>query len=92
MTNDLSTVWADFGWWLMPDGRRRLLSWNAATHELKFWSLNRQEEEEDKKERRLVVAVIHHEDEVRRLLDGWSDHNDTREGLAWLAQRLEGCR
>lgn len=86
MTNDLSTIWADFGWWVMPDGARRLLSWNAATHELKLWALD------PTRKKDTILAVIDTEDEVRRRLDGWSDHNDTREGLAWLAQRLEGCR
>ena len=86
MTVDPSTIWADFGWWLMPNGTRRLLSWNAATHELKLWSLNPTSKED------AIFAVIDTEDEVRRRLDGWQDHNDTKEGLSWLAGRLEGCR
>lgn len=79
------TVWLDSGWWVQPDGQRRLLSWNAETKELKFWGLDRCQDD-------LVLAVIDTEDEVTRRLEGWADHNDTREGLAWLAQRLEGCR
>lgn len=81
MTPDLSTVWRDAGWWVQPDGTRRLLSWNAATHELKFWGLDRRQAD-------LIVAVISTEEEVVRR----PDHVDTKEGLAWLAQRLEGCR
>jgi hypothetical protein len=82
---DLSHVWRDAGWWIQPDGTRRLLSWNAATHELKFWALDRREPD-------MVLAVIATEDELVRRLDGWADHCDTKEGLAWLAQRLDGCR
>lgn len=82
---DLDRVWADFGWFLQPDGTRRLLSWNAGTKELKFWSLNRFEKD-------IVLAVITDEAEVRRRLKGWEDHNTTIDGLAWLAQQLEGCR
>jgi hypothetical protein len=78
-------IWADFGWWLHPSGVRKLLSWNAATKELAFWPLTRWDHP-------TVIAVIADEDEVRRRLDGWADHNDTKEGLGWLAQRLEGCR
>lgn len=80
-----AAVWADYGWWLMPDGTRRLLSWNAATHELKLWSLHRLQ-------RDIVLAVIPGELEVNRRLEGWADHNDTKDGLGWLAARLEGCR
>jgi len=40
----------------------------------------------------IVLAVIDTEEEVNRRLDGWADHNTTKEGLAWLAQRLDGCR
>lgn len=82
---DLSRVWMDAGWWIMPSGRRRLLSWNAASHELKLWALDRSEAD-------TVLAVIDTEEEVTRRLEGWADHNDTKEGLAWLATRLEGCR
>lgn len=78
-------VWVDFGWWIQPNGLRRLLSWNAATHELAFWPLLRSEKP-------TIVAVIDDEDELRRRLDGWADHTDTKEGLAWLAQRLEDYR
>lgn len=86
MSVDPSTIWADFGWWLMPNGSRQLLSWNAATHELKLWSLNPTRREDT------ILTIIRDEDELRRRLDGWQDHNDTKEGLTWLAQRLEGRR
>lgn len=82
---DMENVWLDSGWWVQEDGTRRLLSWNAATHELKFWGLNRRQPD-------LVLAVIDTEDEVVRRLDGWVAHCDTKEGLEWLAGRLEGCR
>lgn len=83
--SDAATVWLDKGWWLMPNGTRRLLSWNAATKELNLWPLDRQQ-------KAMVLAVIDTEDEVNRRLDGWDAYNDTREGLTWLAERLEGCR
>lgn len=78
-------IWYDSGWWLMPDGTRRLLSWNAATHELKLWGLTDRQTDE-------ILAVIDTEDEVRERLTGWEQYNDTPEGLGWLAARLEGCR
>lgn len=82
---DLTNVWRDAGWWVMPNGTRRLLSWNAATHELKLWALDRSHPD-------TVLAVIGTEDEMIRRLEGWEMHNNTRDGLSWLAQRLEGCR
>jgi hypothetical protein len=78
-------VWVDFGWWPQSSGHKRLLSWNAETKELTFWPLHRFEEP-------MVPAVIIDEDEVRQRLEGWADHNTMKEGLAWLAQRLDGCR
>lgn len=78
-------MWADFGWWMHPSGIRKLLSWNAATKELAFWPLTRWDQP-------TIIAVIDSEDEVRRRLDGWAEHNQTKEGLGWLAQRLDGCR
>lgn len=88
---DLENVWLDRGWWLMPNGQRRLLSWNAATKELRLWGLKRWIDEEDATDH-LVLAVIETEDEVVRRLDGWDAHNDTKEGLSWLAAQLDGCR
>jgi hypothetical protein len=82
---DLRHVWADFGWWLMPNGTRRLLSWNAATKELRLWALHSDQRGD-------VLAVLATEDEVTRRLEGWAEYNDTKEGLSWLASRLEGCR
>lgn len=85
MTTNAAFSWVDFGWWPQPSGLKRLLSWNLATKELTFWPLHRAEEP-------MVLAVILDEDEVRRRLDGWAEHNTTKEGLGWLAQRLDGCR
>lgn len=85
MGRDLENVWLDKGWWLTHTGTRRLLSWNAATKELKLWALNPQEDDD-------VLAVIDTEDEVCRRLDGWEAYNDTKEGLSWLAERLAGRR
>lgn len=79
------TEWLDRGWWVHPDGQRRLLSWNAGTHELAFHSLHRFD-------RPIILAVIDTETEVIRRLDGWEAHNDQPGGLGWLAGRLEGCR
>lgn len=77
-------VWLDFGFWPQPSGPKRLLSWNAETHELSFWPLDR--------EPPIVVAVIETEDEVRARLEGWADHNTKEGGLEWLAGRLDGYR
>ena len=74
-------MWADFGWWVQPNGQRRLLSWNAATKELKLWGLDRLQEDE-------VIAVIDSESEVRDRLEGWANYNETEEGRAWLEQQL----
>lgn len=82
---DAGFMWVDSGWWRTPDGRRRLLSWNAATRELKLWGLDRNQPD-------ILLAVIGTEDELHRRLDGWAEYNDTDEGLAWLARRLEGCQ
>lgn len=80
--NSAKFIWCDFGWWVHPDGHKRLLSWNQATKELSFWPLARWEEP-------IVLAVIPDEDDVRRLLEGWDTFNHTKEGLSWLAARLE---
>ena len=81
---DAPFVWLDFGWWKQPSGIVKLLSWNAANGELAFWPLGREET--------IILAVIPTEEEVRRRLEGWAEHCGTRDGLGWLAQRLEGCR
>lgn len=83
MSSDQHT-WLDFGWWTHTDMPTRLLSWNAATKELAFWPLNR--------EPPVVLAVIPDENEVRRRLEGWEAYHTTKEGLAWLAGQLKGCR
>jgi hypothetical protein len=83
--NTARFIWCDFGWWVHPNGQKKLLSWNAETKELAFWPLTRWEQP-------VALAVIPDEDEVRRRLDGWDAYNSTKEGLVWLANRLEGCR
>jgi len=92
--SDLNNVWLDQGWWVQPNGTRRLLSWNAATHELKFWALDGRHDDTalDGRHNDMVLAVIPTEEEVVRRLAGWEAHNDTKEGLTWLAQQLEGRR
>lgn len=85
MNADLENIWLDRGWWVHPDGQRRLLSWNAATHELAFHALHRWDQP-------IILAVIDTEDEVVERLAGWEAHNDHAAGLGWLAGRLEGCR
>lgn len=67
----------DFGWFRSTGGRRQLLTWHS-TGDLLLGDV--------------VVAHITSEIEVRRRLAGWAEHCDTREGLGWLAQQLEGCR
>ena len=85
MADDLDTIWYDAGWWRMPDGTRRLLSWNAATKELRLWALHG-------RQKHITLAVIDTEEDVQRRLKGWEAYNDTDEGLEWLADQLEGCR
>lgn len=74
----------DFGWWRISDGRRGLLSWDPATGSLTMFHPNG--------EACYCLAVITDEIDLRRRLEGWAEHCETREGLGWLAQRLEGCR
>jgi hypothetical protein len=81
---DLSRVWLDSGWWVQPNGTKRLLTWNAGTHELSLQPIGREEP--------IILAIIATEEEVRRRLDGWPDHAGTKDGLGWLAQRLDGVR
>lgn len=88
MTGD-TTVWLDRGWWWTTNHAgqltRRLLSWNAATHNLTLLANNNYETD-------MVLAVIDTEEEVVRRLEGWEDYVESRNGLVWLAQRLEGLR
>jgi hypothetical protein len=72
----------DFGWWRTASGQRQLLSWWADSGALTLDGPGGTD----------VLAVISDEDDLRRRLSGWADHCDTREGLGWLAQRLEGTR
>lgn len=75
----------DFGHdWRLSDGRRGLLSWEPATGVLTLAHPDGRPA--------LVLAVIKDELDLRRRLNGWAEHCGTREGLGWLAQRLEGCR
>jgi hypothetical protein len=72
----------DLGWWRMRNGQRRLLTWWSDSGALTLDGPGGTD----------VLAVIYDEDELRRRLTGWADHCDTREGLGWLAQQLEGNR
>jgi hypothetical protein len=65
------------GWWPTTGGRRQLLTWHSSG-DLYLGDI--------------VVAYIPTEIDVRARLGGWAEHCGTREGLGWLAQRLEGCR
>lgn len=74
----------DLGWWTLSDGRRALLCWNPHNGQLVLhWPDGFRND---------VLAVVHSETELRRRIDGWADHAGTREGLNWLAGRLDGCR
>ena len=74
----------DFGHdWRLSDGRRGLLTWSPFNGELVL---------QHPDGRSFILTVIYSEAELRRRLDGWAEHSSTREGLGWLAQRLEGCR
>lgn len=74
----------DFGHdWRLSDGRRGLLTWSPINGELVLCHPDG---------RSFILTVIYSEAELRRRLDGWAEHSSTREGLGWLAQRLEGCR
>lgn len=81
---DPQFIWVDFGWWRMPGGTKRLLTWNQGSGRLTLEPLLREPE--------ILLTVIVEEEEVRRRLDGWADHCDTKEGFGWLAQRLDGAR
>lgn len=35
-----------------------------------------------------VIAVVSHEVELDRMLDGWRDHRNDENGLAWLIARI----
>lgn len=73
----------DFGYWRLPDGRRALLCWNPHNGQLVLHHPNLHND---------LLAVVPSEPELRKRLDGWADHAGSREGLTWLASRLEGCR
>lgn len=83
-------IWLDRGWWLQPNGTRRLLSWNAGTKELRLYSIDPRPRDDDKGD--LILAVIDSEEEVNERLQGWEQHNDNPDGMAWLAEQLKGCQ
>lgn len=68
----------DFGMWVTARGTRQRLTWEPASG---LVTLDRE-----------PIAVCHDETELRRRLTGWEWHYDRRDGLAWLATQLEGCR
>lgn len=75
----------DFGHqWRLPSGQRCLLCWHCLSGEL---VLHRPDQRAND-----ILAVIPDETEVRRRLDGWTEHADLKDGLAWLAGQLEGAR
>lgn len=86
---DLEHMWLDRGWWWTTNHAgqltRRLLSWNAGTKNLTLLANNQWETD-------MVLAVIHTEEDVIRLLDGWEDYSESKNGLAWVAGRLEQYR
>lgn len=69
----------DFGWWILRNGQRRLLTWWSDTGALILGDTD-------------VVALIYDEDDLRRRLAGWPEHCDLKDGLGWVATQLEGCR
>jgi hypothetical protein len=74
----------DFGHdWLLPDGRRGMLSWYPFSGEL---VLHKPSGRDD------VLAVIGDEVELRRRLEGYEHHAFTRSGLSWLTAQLDGVR
>lgn len=89
MSVDADRVWLDRGWWWTTNHAgqltRRLLSWNAGTQELTLLANTNYETN-------MVLAVIDTEDEVISRLHGWEDYVDSKNGLAWLAGRLEAHR
>lgn len=72
----------DLGWWRRHNGRRSLLTWWSDTGALVLDGPGGLD----------VLAVIPDRTELERRLAGWAEHADTREGIGWLAGRLEGCR
>ena len=84
-----SAVWLDKGWWWTTNHAgqltRRLLTWNAATQHLTLLANNNYETD-------MVLAVIPTEAEVIKRLEGWEDYVESKNGLTWLTQRLEGLR
>lgn len=81
MVTDRATVWLDQGWWVTPAGFTRLLSWNAATQELKLWATCRWHDD-------VVLGRFETEEEVLRRLDGYDAYCETPDGLGWLAARV----
>jgi hypothetical protein len=69
----------DFGWWVMRNGQRRLLTWWSDTGALILGDTD-------------VIAICYDEDDLRRRLTAWPDHCDLRDGLGWVAAQMVGCR
>lgn len=70
----------DFGHdWLEPDGRRGRLTWNAYTFELIYHG---------HRYGIFPVARVRDLEALKRLLDGWADHQD--EGISWVWSRTAG--
>jgi hypothetical protein len=72
----------DMGWWLMRDGRRRLLTYWADSGAVTLDGPGGLD----------VLAIVHDEDDLRRRLADWPSHCELRDGLGWVAGQLEGCR
>jgi hypothetical protein len=72
----------DFGYWRMKDGRRRLLTFWPDCGAVTLDGPGGLD----------ILARCDDEDEIRRRLTDWAEHCDTPDGLAWLANQLEGCR
>lgn len=68
----------DFGWWTTRDGRRFLLSWNAASGWLSL--------DGDR------IAHIKSPERLQNLLLGWEDHCLQPNSINWLVSRLDGAR
>jgi len=72
----------DMGWWIMRDGRRRLMTYWADCGALTLDGPGGLD----------VLARCADEDDVRKRLDGWENHCDRRDGLTWVTGQLQGCR
>lgn len=76
------TMPLDFGYWIMRNGQRRLLTYWADCGALTLDGPGGLD----------VLAVCNDEDDLRKRLAGWEDHCDLRDGLGWVAGQMKGCR